>query len=187
MQLNALITNHGKHSNEKLAVACASDIVQIGADAAGEQAIEGRKLENKIIDIMEVHFAAVAKYEHDQLAAKGAAQLAASLDAHPQIWDDAVAGIMAAVKASPIAGWFDAAEIEKNVRTAVGKWVKVSQHMHRDWFARHGKIGHGTKLEVAPNRDAGSEYVKRWIDMHQGDGETLRQAVHEHASALAAA
>lgn len=163
MQLNALVTNHGKHSHEKLAIACASDIVQIGADAAGEQAIEGRKLENRIIEIMEVHFVALSKYEHDQLAAKGAEHLAASLDPSPQIWDDAVSEIMAAVKSSPIAAWFDAAEVEQNVRTAVGKWVKVSQHMHRDWFARHGKIGHGTKLEAAPNHDADSEHVKQWI------------------------
>src|SRR5262245_34954320 len=129
MQVGVLATNGGKHSDEKLAIACAAEIVQIGAEASGEQAIEGRKLENQIIAILEGHFRQVADFEHDELATKGADHLAGSwAEPHPEIWNDAVSKIMDAVKASPISGWFSTEAVEGNVRNAVGRWVGISQH-----------------------------------------------------------
>jgi hypothetical protein len=201
--MSALITNHGKHSDEKLAIACAQDIVQIGADAAGEQAIEGRKLENKIVEIMEAHFRALAVEENDNM---GHELLALSFDPHPEIHGKAINDILAAIGASPIGKWFGmdgavgelarnagaspskaATEVRRNVETAVGKWIKVSQHMHRDWFARHGMVGHGTALTGHPGHDPENEHVRRWKDIHDGPTpEAYRQAIHEHATNLKA-
>lgn len=192
-----LATNNGKHSDEKLAIATAADIVNIGATASGEQAIEGRKLENKIADVLEKHFASVSEFEHAGIAANGPAHLALSLDPHPGIHMSAVDEVMAAINESPIAKWFmlddlnKNAELRKNIHYQIGKRIKDAQHMHRDWYARWGKIGDHTNLKMVDGHDqlahALDSHVKRWKDMHDGDEAAYRQAVHEHASALAGA
>jgi hypothetical protein len=146
MQIGVLATNGGKHSNEKLAIAVATDIVNIGANASGEQAIDARKLENKIVEVMEVLFAKLADFEHGQIAAKGTLHLASSLDAHPELKEEAVKAILAEIKASPFASWFSAEAAESYVSASIDKWLKVGHHMHRDWFAAHGKVGNGTDL-----------------------------------------
>lgn len=181
MQLGVLITNHGKHSNEKLAIACASDIIQIGASAAEEDAIDGRKLENKIVEILEASFAKLAEFEHAGIEAKGTEHLAAEYVAHPEIYDAALKDIMAAIDASSIVSWFaDQAaraardgkparepitreQIEGNVVRAVNKWLLSGHHMHRDWFARSGKVGHGAELKDSDKHDTECEHVKAWL------------------------
>ena len=163
MQIGVLITNHGKHSDEKLAIACASDIIQIGADASGQQAIDGRKLENRIIELLEASFAKLAAFEHAGIDASGTEHLSSEFAAHPEIYDAAVADIMAAVAASPLASWFNNDDTRANVIEAVEKWLLCGHHMHRDWFARHGKVGHGTALSDHDKHDPDCEHVKAWI------------------------
>jgi hypothetical protein len=163
MQLGILITNNGKHSNEKLAIACASDIIQIGADASGQQAIDGRKLENKIIEILETYFEKLAAFEHAEIEANGTAHLASEFVAHPEMFDGAVADIMTAVASSPLASWFNNDETKANVVKAVEKWLLNGHHMHRDWFARWGKVGHGAELTASDKHDPESEHVKAWL------------------------
>lgn len=181
MQLGVLITNHGKHSNEKLAIACASDIIQIGASAADQDAIDGRKIENKIIEILEASFAKLAEVEHADIDAKGTEHLAEEFVAHPEIYDAAVKDIMAAIDASSIVSWFAAQaaraardgkpakdpvtreQIQSNVIKSVEKWLLNGHHMHRDWFARWGKVGHGPDLKDHDKHDPDSEHVKNWI------------------------
>lgn len=164
MQIGVLVTNHGKHSDEKLAIACACDIIQIGADASGHQAIEGRKLENKIIDVIEGAFKRLSDFEHAEIAAKGTDHLASVLEAHPEISRDTVAAVMATIASSPIATWFESStDVRGNVTAAVDKWLKSAAHMHRDWFARSGKVGVGTDLSAAPNHKPDCPNVKAWI------------------------
>lgn len=164
MQLGVLITNHGKHSNEKLAIACASDIIQIGADASGQQAIDGRKLENQIIEILEKTFGKLADFEHAEIDAKGAEHLSSKFQAHPEILDAAVIDIVSTIAASPLAPWFDNADTKANVVKSVEKWMCNGHHMHRDWFARHGKVGHGADLRDSDKHDPQSKHVRRWIE-----------------------
>lgn len=174
MQIGVIKTDHGKHSNEKLAIACASDIIQIGSAASGQQAMDGRKLENKIIEILEVYFGKLADFEHAEIDAKGTAHLASEAVAHPEMFAGAVTEIMAAIDASSIASWFADRErkglepvtreqMEANVSKAVEKWLLSGHHMHRDWFARWGKVGHGTDLKASDKHDPESEHVKAWI------------------------
>jgi len=163
MQLGVLITNHGKHSNEKLAVAVATDIVNIGANASSQQAMDGRKLENKLAEIMEAFFAKLADFEHGEIEANGTAHLSSEQVANPEILNEAQHEIILAIGASPFASWFTAAQIESYVNASVEKWLKIGHHMHRDWFARWGKIGHGTDLKPSDKHDPDSEHVKAWI------------------------
>lgn len=163
MQIGVLITNHGKHSNEKLAIACAGDIVQIGADASGQQAIDGRKLENAIILVLEGVFLKLADFEHDAIDSKGTEHLAAGVEAHPELFDEAVTGIMGEIAKSPLAPWFNNDDTKANVVKAVEKWLCSGHHMHRDWFARHGKVGHGVALTDHDKHNPDCEHVKAWI------------------------
>lgn len=186
MQFGVLITNNGKHSDMKLAVACASEIIQIGADASGQQAIDGRRLENKIIDAIEGAFKTLSDYEHAEIEAKGTAHLTSSLDAHPEVLSDTVASVMKEVGASSLASWFDNEATKANVAKSVDKWLRVGQHMHRDWYARHGKVGIGTDLKAADNHKADCPHVGRWIAMHT-DGDVKAIAEHNEIVGRAAA
>lgn len=163
MQFDVLTTDYGKHSDEKLAIACATDIIRIGAGAAGKQALDGRKLENTIIEILEGYFVKLAAFEHEQLDAKGTAHLSATLAAHPDLFDSAVSDIMAAVAASPLAPWFNNDDTKANVTKQVETRLLQGHHMHRDWFARWGKVGHGAALSDSDKHDPDCEHVKRWI------------------------
>lgn len=164
MQIGVLITNNGKHSNEKLAIAVATDIVHIGASASGQQVLDARKLENQIVEIMEKYFAKLSEFEHAQIDAKGTEHLAAAVEAHPELLNASVKDILAAIAASPFASWFTAEQAETYVRASVAKWLTNGHHMHRDWFARHGKVGDGTDLSSSDKHDPDCEHVKRWID-----------------------
>lgn len=183
MRFGILTSDNGKHSDEKLAIACAAEIIQIGATATGADAIDGRKLENQIVEILERSFSALADFEHAGIEANGTAHLAVSLDAHPEILDSTVLEIATAIAASRFAAWFPTDVVAENVQTAVMKWLKVGQHMHRDWFARHGKIGHGAEL-FAVNYDPDCPHVRRWKAIHDS-GDPV--AINEHAAALAIA
>ncbi len=181
MQFGILATNHGKHSDAKLAVAVAEDIVHIGATATGQDAIDGRKLVNQITDIMEAKFRQLAEFEHAQIAALGTEHLAASLDAHPEIFAAAVSEITDAIARSPFAHWFTSDQVDAYVQASLTKWLKVAHHMHRDYYANHGLMGHGVALYASANHDPDCPHVKRWKAMHAGDV----QAIHEHRAALA--
>lgn len=182
MQFGVLITDHGKHSDTKLAIACATDIIQIGADASGKQAIDGRKLENNVIEVIEASFKRLSDYEHAEIAAKGTAHLTSMLDAHPEIKADTVSGVMKEIAASPLAEWFNNDATKGNVTNSVDKWLRNAQHMHRDWYARHGKVGTGTDLKAADNHKADCPHVARWVAMHTG-GDL--KAISEHNQLVA--
>lgn len=162
MQFGVLITDHGKHSDEKLAITCAQDIIQIGASASGQQAVDGRKLENKIVEVLEGIFLQIADFEHGEIDDKGTAHLSSEMVAHPEIFASAVSGIMDAIAASPLAPWFNNNDTRANVTKAVDTWMKNAHDMHRDWFAQHGKVGHHLALVDHDKHDPDCEHVKRW-------------------------
>lgn len=186
MRMQALITNHGKHSDEKLGYAISDDIIQIAADATGQDAMDGRKLANQIGDICAKHMRELADREHDGLKANCHDHLMESLEAHPEAADSLEKEIVDAGNASPLASWFDKPETLANVHQAVHKWIRAAQHMHRDWFARHGKVGHGAELSDDPGHDPDHEHVKMWKDLHDAPSEqAYREALHKHATSRA--
>ena len=162
MQLKALATNNGKHSAEKLGFAVADDIVDVAATANDGDAMDARRLSNQIADIATKHMQAISDRERAGIEAKGHEHLAEPLEAHPETADAMEKEILACCEASaPVtAKWFktdggddNVARARKNVHDRVHYWVRVAQHMHRDWYAGHGKIGEGTELKDAPGFD----------------------------------
>ena len=167
MQLGVLVTNHGKHSDAKLGFAVASDIVQVGADAASADAFDARKLQDQIADIATGYFAKLSAFEHGELAVKGNAHLATELVAHPEIMNGLVTDVCGAIAASPFVSWWSAKDTSHLVRVVAEKWLKSGHHMHRDWAAK-GKIGSHTNLTDIPNFDPNCQHVKNWTAAQVG-------------------
>ena len=183
MRMTILATNHGKHSDAKLATACAADLVENASNLTGQDALDMRRLENKLMDILEGHFQGIAEREHAGIMAKGHDHLAEPLHAHPETAAEMEVAIMVAYKESPFGENMDDEKAAANVREVAHKWVRIAQHMHRDWFAHHGMVGHHTALEKHPDHDPNHEHVRRWKDIHApGDEWSYRKALHEHAS-----
>ena len=175
MQMRIIATDGGKHSDAKLAKHLADEIIQIGAKVTDQDPDEWGALQAQIAEILTGHFEHLANIEHLALTANGSAHLASSLDPHPTILDDATSHIVEAIETAKFAGG-----TANMVRANVARYLGIAQHMHRDWFARHGKVGHGRELTDHPSHSPDCPHVRRWIAMHAGD--TL--ARHEHAAAL---
>ena len=122
MQMRALITNFGKHSDEKLGYAMAADLVENHASLTGQDALDMRKLENQLGDMLADHFKQIADRENAGIAAKGHEHLAESLEAHPEHSIEIEGAVLAAYAASPFA--FERPVAESNVprgRAEVGQ------------------------------------------------------------------
>ena len=183
MRLRLLITNNGKHSDDKMATACAADLVENASNLTGQDALDMRRLENQIMEILTGHFKGIADREHAGLTSKGHEHLAEPLHAHAESAEKMEADILAAYEASPFAAGMDREQAAKNVKEVVHKWVRQAQHMHRDWFATSGMIGHHTDLTKHPDHDPENEHVKRWKEIHSPSSyDSYRVALHEHAT-----
>jgi len=180
MRFTITKSDHGKHSDAKLAYATARDLVEDAANMSGQDALDMRKLENTIGEILEGHFKDIADREHEGIKANGHEHLASSLDAHENSVAAMEKAIFDAYDASPFAAKMDKAQAAKNVREVVSKWIKNAQHMHRDWFAGMGKVGHGKNLEDHKGWDRSNEHVVRWFSLHQAKTpDEYRKALHE--------
>lgn len=145
MQLGVMVTNHGKHSDAKMGFAVANDIVQVGADAASQDAFDARKLQDQIADIAEGYFQKLSDYEHAELAANAAEHVVKPLDPHPEIMDGLVKDVIDAIAASSFSSWWSSQDTAGLVRKVADKWMRNAHHMHRDWHGK-GKIGNHTSL-----------------------------------------
>ena len=95
--------------------ATAGQIIQIAADAAGEQAIEGRRLELKILDILERHHGVVQDEEKRGLEKFGVDRYEHSIN----VWDrvnEAFDEILAASKGTHFKSHFMKEEVQEHVK-----------------------------------------------------------------------
>lgn len=167
MQFGVLITNNGKHSDERLAIATAEQLIQIGADAAGEQAAEGRRLENEFVEILEEHHRRVSEHEVGELTQRGNARLSESMDPSSHV-DETYDDLMTAAAASPFAAWYARDEVKKYVRDVLMTWTATNMDIHRDWHAK-GWTGHHNKL-MRVEGHAPDEHTRAWLQGRKVDG-----------------
>jgi hypothetical protein len=158
MQVGVLITNGGKHSNEKLAVATAGQIIQIAANSGSEDAVDGRKLENQLIDILEAHHARVSEHEVDSLMADNS-HLVKHLDPEPHM--DVLDEIIAAGLASKWKKHFEKEDVQQHIRNTIASWTATNMFMHRQAHA-DGLTGHHLDLKPVPGYDPEHPHVKAW-------------------------
>jgi hypothetical protein len=131
-----MITNGGPHPYTKWAVATAQQIIDIGANATGTQAMDARKLENKIIDILEVHHKCVQDDERDELKSKSHARLCEDIlyDVTDYV-DDPVSEIVAASVGTPFEHHFAQPQIQAYLREVIALHFRTSKHIERSWHA----------------------------------------------------
>lgn len=187
MQVGIMATDGGKHSDEYFAISVAKDIVVIGATASKKNADEGLRLQLKIVDTLMPYFKAVSEFEHGGIDEKGTAHLASSMDVHPEIAKEATDKVLTAIDESPFKGWFTTEQARTYVSASVGKFLGYAQHMHRDWFARWGKVGDHLELKPHDKHDPECPHVQRWKDMRDGDRSvaTIVAAQAEHNDIVA--
>lgn len=136
MQLGILVTDHGKHSAEKWAAHTAGHIIQIATTAAGAQAIEGRKLELQIIEILEKHHSDVMAHEQKCLAEDG-------VDRHdephePEAFaDGGLADIVAAAAGTQFESHFADPETVLHIAKVLHEHFAASMDIERQWHPTH--------------------------------------------------
>jgi hypothetical protein len=160
MQFGLLITDHGKHSDEKFAIATASELIQIAATAEGKQAIDARRLENDIIDVLTGHFAKVSKDEVSGLDSNAAEHMVSRLDPLPHM-EGILDKVLTVCKASAFKEWFERGDVKQLMFDKIASWTATAIHMHRDWFSQ-GYTGHGTDLKQVPEHRVDADYIKTW-------------------------
>jgi hypothetical protein len=132
MQLGILVTDNGKHSAEKWAVHTASSIIQIAASAAGVQAIEARKLELNVLNILEVRHKEAMDYERAELEKDGIARQAQPCD--PEAFaDTALAEIVAASQGTRFEEHFKNPETVLHIARVLHEHFAASMTIERQW------------------------------------------------------
>lgn len=134
MRVSVLTTDGGPHSAEKLAAATAGQIIEIAATAAGEQELEGRRLEVKIIDILEKHHTTIQEAERAAIAEKGSDHLTHNHNPNQHVEVDAIVNeILDAGKQSKWADHFSKPDVVQHIRHAVSSEMATSIHIERLW------------------------------------------------------
>lgn len=132
MQLGILATDNGKHSVEKWAAHTASHIIQIASSAAGVAAIEARKLELKVIDVLEGHHQEVMAHEQAKLKEIGVARHAQPYDPE-EFANTALAGFIAAAKGTRFEEHFANPETVLHVSKVLHEHFAASMDIERQW------------------------------------------------------
>ena len=131
-QVGILVTNNGTHSPEKWASASASQVIQIAAEAAGEQAIEGRRLELKLLDILEGAHAVVQDEERSGLEKFGVDRYAHSIDVQEHV-DGAFSEILAASKGTQFEKHFMNEAVQEHIKEVLVKDMTTEVEIERSW------------------------------------------------------
>ncbi len=130
-----LITDGGPHPAEKWAVITAGAIIDVAESARGKpSAIEGRKLELKIIDILEGHHAKVQEHERGAIKKHGVARLEHPIDPTEHL-DTPFDEIVAAAKGTMFESYFAKPEVRDSLRNVLGQHFATSMHIERSWHA----------------------------------------------------
>lgn len=139
-----MITNGGPHSHEKWAIATAQQIIEIGANATSTQAMDARKLENKIIDLLEVHHQEVQENERAMIKDRGHDRLSEDLafDVSDRV-DGPVSQIVSASVGTPFEAHFAKPEVQAYLRDLIATHFRTSMQIERSWHAdRHPDTEH---------------------------------------------
>jgi len=131
-QVGILCTNGGTHSPEKWAAASAGQLIQIAAEATGEQAIAGRRLELQLLDILERHHKIVQDEEKLALKEEGVAHYEHPIDVSNHVFD-AFDEIMSSTKSSHFAEHFSDPIVQGHVLDVIRKDMQTIIEIERAW------------------------------------------------------
>lgn len=129
-----MITEGGPHSAEAWAGVTAQQIIQVGETASGIPGAQARKLELRVIEILEAAHAHVQEHEQAALSEHGADRYDHPLDSGVHI-DDPLAEIVAASQGTAYEAHFAKAEVQAYIRQVLGEHFATSMKIERDWHA----------------------------------------------------
>jgi hypothetical protein len=147
-----MITDGGPHSFEKWASETVGQIIQIGKDASGKDAMEARKLELKLLDLLEGHHKVVQESERDKLTnTVGHERLNHPLDPNEHDLDAKVAEIVEVSKGSVYESHFAKPEIQEYIKSVLASHFSTSMHIERNWHADRNPDNEHAKLFKSNN------------------------------------
>lgn len=163
MQTGILVTNGGPHPADKWAAQTAAQIIQIGADASGEQAIAARKFELVILDILEDHHGKVQTHERGKITEHGTARFAHPLDSAEHV-DAPFQAIVAASKGTLFESHFAKPEVQAHIRNVLASHFATSMDIERSWFADDGSAADAHRAKHLPNakRDPNCPHLAKY-------------------------
>lgn len=137
MRVGIIVTNHGQHSPEKLAAACADQILNIDpTNMDGDRVLEARRLELSIIEALVPHCAEVRDRTKSELHDNPRAHFART-DLHHaanEKLDHAVSAIQAAAASTEWAKQFSDPETVVQIRHRVGQFLVDTAHLERLYY-----------------------------------------------------
>ncbi len=145
MLVGIMTTNGGPHPPEKWAVTTAGQIIKIGETAAPELKDMGRKIELKLLDVLEKHHGTVQGKERDAIEKYGEARLQHPLIQSPAHVAQAVAEhvdveeitkeITAVADGTPFEAHFAKPEVKTYIEDLLRNHFGTSISIERDWQA----------------------------------------------------
>jgi hypothetical protein len=145
MQVGILTTDGGPHSATKWAAHTAGQIIEVAASASGEQALDGRRLELEVMDILEHHHGMVQEREKAKLAS-GEHDFDHVHDPNEHVdLTGIVEAICDAGKKTKWADHFSKPETVDYIRRVVGVDLATNMQIERFWYADRNPEDHKAK------------------------------------------
>jgi len=132
--VGVMITNGGTHPPEKYAAMTAGQIIQIGQNAAGAAAVIGRRMELKILDILEEAHSELQSIEKAAIAQFGSDVLTANIDPSVHV-DKPLAAIIETAKNTPYEAHFALETTRDYLRRLLLQHFGTAMHIERKTFA----------------------------------------------------
>lgn len=132
--VGVMITNGGTHSPEKWAAMTAGQIIQIGEQATGTAVAHARKMELKVLDILEDAHREVQEREKEALAQVGPQYLLQDIDPSRYV-EKPVIKIIEASAGSPYERHFALEEVKIYLRNLLRQHFGTAMHVERSTFA----------------------------------------------------
>jgi hypothetical protein len=155
MQMGIMITNGGTHPPEKWAAMTASQIIQVSSTAVGAAAAVGRRLELKILDILEEAHARVQGIEKNALGNIGIDYLAGPLDPREHV-EAPLQAIVEAAKGTPHEAHFALETTKDYLRKVLAQHFGTAMHIERSTYA-DGMPGHPIAIAYKEKYNNGIE------------------------------
>ncbi len=132
MQPTIMKTDGGPHPADYYAGVAAAELIQIEASAVGGDVVQGRRLENQIIDIIEKYHQRILDEEADRVK-NHPGRVLFTPDPLEYELDACVKEIIEAGKASKWASAFATPNTAATVKAVVGKHMATAIHVTRSW------------------------------------------------------
>lgn len=134
MQVGILATEGGPHSAAQWAVVTAGQIIQIAQTAEGDVASAARRLELKILDILEEAHGAVQRVETDRLREFGGERLLRPMAIAKKV-EAPFQAILKATEGTPFTEHFAQDEVQDRLRRVLGSHFATAMQIERSWHA----------------------------------------------------